>query len=71
LPIVAIGAIVRATSNGGKDMETETLEQRVLEDPATPFWLRDLILETRKRDPVDVLAAIETMLAVAEDRVHS
>lgn len=34
--------------------------KRTLGDPATRYWLRDLLISARSRDPVDTLADLET-----------
>lgn len=34
--------------------------RRTLTDPATRYWLRDLLISARSRDPVDTLADLET-----------
>ena len=47
----------------------ELIEQELLESPATHFWVRDVILRTQGKDPVDVLAGAEAFLAVARERL--
>ena len=34
--------------------------KRALNDPSTRYWLRDLLISARARDPVDTLADLET-----------
>jgi hypothetical protein len=34
--------------------------KRALGDPATRYWLRDLLVSARLRDPVDTLADLDT-----------
>ena len=34
--------------------------KRALADPATRYWLRDLLISASSRDPVDTLADLET-----------
>ena len=41
--------------------------KRTLDDPATRYWLRDLLISARSRDPVDTLADLE----VARDLLAS
>ena len=33
--------------------------KRMLNDPATHYWLRDLLISARSRDPVDTLADLD------------
>ena len=33
--------------------------KRALNDPATRYWLRDLLISARARDPVDTLADLD------------
>ena len=41
--------------------------KRALDDPATRYWLRDLLISARSRDPVDTLADLDA----ARDLVSS
>ena len=34
--------------------------KRTLSDPATRYWLRDLLISASSRDPVDTLADLDT-----------
>lgn len=34
--------------------------KRALNDPSMRYWLRDLLISARSRDPVDTLADLET-----------
>ena len=34
--------------------------KRALADPATRYWLRDLLISANSRDPVDTLADLDT-----------
>jgi len=47
---------------------THLNENAVLADPSTPGWLKSVIRETRGKDPVDVLAAVEVLLAICQQR---
>ena len=33
--------------------------KRALEDPSTRYWLRDLLISAKSRDPVDTLADLD------------
>ena len=34
--------------------------KRALNDPSTRYWLRDLLISAKSRDPVDTLADLDT-----------
>ena len=41
------------------DLLEHTPVKRALGDPATRYWLRDLLISARSRDPVDTLADLD------------
>ena len=48
----------------------DPLEARVLNDPASSYWLRDRILDTRNRDPLDALRDAEMLVKILKARVQ-
>ena len=48
--------------------QAQVSEEALLADPTTPYWLRKVIVETRTMDPVDVLAEVEVLLAICQQR---
>lgn len=46
-------------------------EKVYLDDPATSFWLKRQIIETRDRDPLDALSDAQLLVDILSTRVHS
>ncbi len=50
------------------DIATTGIEQRVLTDPATSFWLKQALEASRVRDPLDALNDASALHAVLAER---
>lgn len=46
-----------------------TLEETIEKNPATHYWLRDRIRDTRQLDPVDALYDAQTLVRVLRARL--
>ncbi|WP_394697395.1 hypothetical protein [Pseudoxanthomonas japonensis] len=50
------------------DIATTGIEQRVLADPGTSFWLKQALEASRGRDPLDALNDASALHAVLAER---
>lgn len=46
------------------------LEQRVMQDPSSSFWLKEQIEATDERDVLDVMKDVEILLSIIHQRFN-
>lgn len=49
-------------------MSYQELKTKIMNDPAASYWLQNAIKALDKRDPVDAIADVETLVKVCNKR---
>lgn len=52
-------------------MQRKNLEADVLAAPGVHFWVKEQVVASKRRDPVDALNDAELLVAVLKERLHN